>query len=110
MMEKYLLISSRDPFACAETESLYDLAKGLVRRGDEVTFFLVQNGVLPARKNPKFPVFQDLIRAGVEVFADDFSLQERGILPEALFPGIRRESIDILVDQLLDRRTKAIWH
>ena len=48
-MAQYLLIESRDPFESNEVGYYYDLAKGLVEGGNQVTVFLVQNGVLPAR-------------------------------------------------------------
>ena len=47
-MARYLLIESRDPFDSNDTGFCQDLAKQLAG-GNEVTVFLVQNGVLPAR-------------------------------------------------------------
>ena len=59
-MTKYLLIESRDPFESNDVGYYYDLAADLARRGDEVTLFLVQNGVLPARSG----VLSDLLAKG----------------------------------------------
>ena len=48
-MAKYLLIESRDPFESNDVAFAYGLASDLAKEGNEVTLFLVQNGVLPAR-------------------------------------------------------------
>ena len=50
-MAKYLLIESRDPFDSNDVANFHELATGLIREGNEVTLFLVQNGVLPARRS-----------------------------------------------------------
>jgi predicted peroxiredoxin len=108
-MAAYLLIESRDPFECNDVPYFYDLADGLVQAGNTVTLFLVQNGVLPARRSAKSEHLQALAKAGVEVLADDFSLRERGISSERLPQGVKAAAIDVVVDQLAQGR-KALWH
>ena len=44
-MAKYLLIESRDPFDSNDTAFCGDLARQLNAAKNEVTVFLVQNGV-----------------------------------------------------------------
>jgi sulfur relay (sulfurtransferase) complex TusBCD TusD component (DsrE family) len=108
-MSKYLLIESRDPFETADVGYAYELAQNLVKAGNTVTLFLVQNGVLPARKSAKSDALAALARAGVEVLADEFSLRERGIATERLVGGVKAAPLDVVVDQLAEGR-KAIWH
>lgn len=108
-MAKYLLIESRDPYDSHDTEFCYGLAKDLAQAGNEVTLFLVQNGVLPARPGSKSGALTDVAAAGVEVLADDFSLRERGISEGGLLEAVKPASIEILVDQLAEGR-KALWH
>ena len=48
-MDHYLLIEFRDPFKSNDVTHYYELSKGLVEAGNEVTLLLVQNGVLAAR-------------------------------------------------------------
>ena len=105
-MGKYLLIESRDPFDSAAFRAL---ASGLAKAGNEVTFFLVQNGVLQARICSASETLADLAVSGVEVLADDFSLRERGIGPDDLAPGVRASPLDVVIDQFVAGR-KAIWH
>jgi predicted peroxiredoxin len=108
-MAKYLLIESRDPFESNDVGYYYDVAGGLAKDGNQVTLFLVQNGVLPARKSSKSSALAALAKAGVEILADEFSLRERGISKEKLIPEVKLAAIDAVIDQLEDGR-KTIWH
>jgi sulfur relay (sulfurtransferase) complex TusBCD TusD component (DsrE family) len=106
-MAQYLLIESRDPFESNDVTYYYDLAKGLVEVGNQVTLFLVQNGVLSARPSAKSAALGALARDGVTVLADDFSLQERGIAK--LAEGVAAAPIDVVVDHLA-AGYKTLWH
>jgi predicted peroxiredoxin len=108
-MAKFLLIESRDPFDNNVVARQYDLAVNLVKEGNEVTLFLVQNGVLPARPGAHSALLTGTARSGVEVLADDFSLRERGIADNRLVEGVKAAPLSVIVDQLADGR-KAIWH
>jgi hypothetical protein len=108
-MADYVLIQSRDPFESNDVGYFYDLAAGLSRRGSAVTLFLVQNGVLPARRSAHTAALEEVARAGVEVLADEFSLRERGIPRDRLAPGVTPAPIDVVVDHLASGRTAA-WH
>ena len=106
-MAQYLLIESRDPFESNDVGYYYDLARGLVDEGNEVTLFLVQNGVLSARPSAQSDALSELARSGVTVLADDFSLQERGI--SRLAEGVAPSAISVVVDQLAAGH-KTLWH
>jgi predicted peroxiredoxin len=108
-MAKYLIIESRDPFESNDVGYMYETAAGLAERGNEVTLFLVQNGVLPARRGPRSKAISDLARTGVEILADDFSLRERGIGGDRLADGVASAPLDTVIDHLAEGR-KALWH
>lgn len=108
-MAKYLLIESRDPFETNDVAYYYDLAEGLAKEGNEVTLFLVQNGVLPARRSSKSEPLDRAAAAGVTVLADEFSLRERGIGSDRLASSVKASPLDVVVDQLAEGR-KALWH
>lgn len=108
-MANYLLIESRDPWESNDTSTWQELATSLAAEGNTVTLFLVQNGVLPARRSSKSAALSALARAGVEVLADDFSLRERGIDAGRLADGVKPASIDVIVDHMAGGR-KVIWH
>jgi hypothetical protein len=108
-MADYLLIESRDPFDSKDVDSYYELAAGLAREGNQVTLFLVQNGVLPARPSTGSKALADVGKAGVRVLADEFSLRERGIAADRLAAGIAASPLDVVIDRMA-AGTKTLWH
>ena len=105
---KYLMIESRSPWDSGDVGYYYSLAEDLADAGNEVTVFLVQNGVMPARKGATKNGLAAL--AGkVKVVADEFSLRERAIPSDGLIDGVSPAQIDIVVDLLADG-VKTIWH
>lgn len=107
-MTRYVLIESRDPFESCDTAFVDELALAVKQRGHDVTVFLVQNGVLAARKT--IGRLEPLVEAGVVLLADDLSLSERGIKTEELASGIQKSGIDVLVNKLFQENTKTFWH
>jgi len=109
LMAKYLLIESRNPFDSADSEYFCELAEGISSRGNEVTLFLVQNGVFPLLTGSKHGGLIDkLLKNKVKVLADEFSLKERAI--KKPLDGVEVADIGRVVDLLLEPGTKAIWH
>ena len=108
-MADYLLIESRDLFESNETAYFYDLAESLVREGNRVSLFLIQNGVLPTRRSERSAALSRIAKAGVELLADDFSLRERGIRNEKLIADVRPASLDFVIDCMAAGR-KTLWH
>ena len=107
-MAKYLLVESRDPFEAKGAPEYYELAAQLAKEG-EVTLFLIQNGVFPARRCRESQRLMDLAKVGVRVLAEEFSLRERGIRDDQLAKGIEPAGLDVIIDQLAEGR-KALWH
>ena len=107
-MQSYLLVASRDPFTTKDAESFYAMAADLAGRGHPVTLFLVQNGVLPARRGPAAEPLTRLSQKGVRVLAEEFSLRERGIATARLAAGIEPSSLDAVVDALAEG-ARALW-
>lgn len=107
-MAKYLLIASRDTFEAKDVSRYYDLAKGLKQDGNDVTLFLVQNGVLSAREASQTNGLADVAKAGVHVLADDFSLRERGIGTDRLVSGVTPAPLDTVIDAMADG-SKMLW-
>jgi len=108
-MAGYLLIASRDAFESRTVPDYFTMATDLAADGTAVTVFLVENGVLGARRGAVGDALSALTGAGVEVLADDFSLRERGIAVDALASGVAPASLDVVIDHLAAGR-KALWH
>lgn len=108
-MAHYLFIDTRDPFETRDTEFVVSTATALRRRGNDVTLFLVQNGVLAARRQARDRYLSTVAGAGVRILADEFSLRERGITDDELNPAISTSDAGVIAD-LLAAGAKAIWH
>jgi intracellular sulfur oxidation DsrE/DsrF family protein len=106
---QYLFIESRDTFESNDVAHYLDLATELAAGGNAVTVFLVQNGVLTARRSSHAAKIEALTKAGVTVLADEFSLRERGIPADRLVSGVKPSPIDVVVDHLADGH-KTLWH
>ncbi|MBI4526206.1 MAG: DsrE family protein [Deltaproteobacteria bacterium] len=108
-MAKYLMIESRDPFDSQDSEYFSELVQGISNNGHETVLFLVQNGVLPARKGSKYSeLITRLANGKVKVMADRFSLKERAISNVA--DGVEPVDMDRVVDLMVAPGTKTIWH
>lgn len=106
-MPNYLLIESRDQFARAGFCSA--LAGALARDGAQVAVLLVQNGVLCARAGAHAGALAGMAAAGVALYADEFSLRERGIAADALTHGVRPAPLDLVIDRMADG-WRVVWH
>lgn len=112
-MNRYILIESRDPFESGDVPGIYRLAAGLRGRGDRVTLFLIQNGVLAARTGAAAvsDALRGLAAAGVEIRADAFSLRERGVeASERLSDVAPAEMSELVALMMGDDPTKVLWH
>jgi sulfur relay protein TusB/DsrH len=109
-MAKYLLVEARDPFDSADVNRFYDLASGIADQADDVTVFLVQNGVLPTRRNSSAAARVKKLATKATVLADGFSLRERGIADDDLAEGVQVSDIDQLVDLMAEDGRKVLWH
>lgn len=108
-MANYVLIESRDPFEHRSFEEQMQLAKGLSDAGNDVTVFLVENGVLAARPSGASKALDALKGSGVKLLADEFSVRERGIRADKMASGVKAESVDFIVDAMA-AGNKVIWH
>ena len=109
-MISYVFIESRDPFESRDAQFIVDTATALKQNDNEVTVFLVQNGVLGARRNAVGSHLPQLARAGITLLADGFSLKERGVAPTEINTAVKESSVEALVDLLVRDNTKAVWH
>lgn len=105
-MSDYLLIESRDLYENLSARDTLTLAGELVRAGDNVTVFFVEQGVAAARKGAVTQLLQQASDAGVKLLADEFSLRERGI--SELF-AVSASPLDVVIDRLADGH-KVIWN
>jgi sulfur relay (sulfurtransferase) complex TusBCD TusD component (DsrE family) len=109
-MSRYLLIETKGPLEGGEYS--FDLGKQLREDRHDVTIYLLQDAVFAARR--KFQRGEALVsearRHDLKLMADEISLRQRGVTGERLSPDVQRSTMPELVDLLMERSDKAIWH
>lgn len=108
-MKHYLIIESLDPFTQHNVQRHYALAQSLEEAGNSVRLLLVQHGVAVARQGVENDAFEQLIKGGVQVYADSYALAEREISASELRAGITVAAMDLVVEALL-AGDNVIWH
>jgi sulfur relay (sulfurtransferase) complex TusBCD TusD component (DsrE family) len=109
-MSRYLLIETRSPREGGDYA--FELGAQLKEDNHDVTIYLLQDAVFAARR--QFAAGERLLRMaekhGLTLLADAVSLRQRGIVDGRLAGGVRLSDMDALVDLLMERSDKAIWH
>lgn len=108
-MSDYFIIASRDPFDCNDTARVQTLVTDMADAGHRVTLFLVQNGVLAARRGALWGGLTGLAGRRVLLLADRFSLAERALPEEELISAVRPADINCVIDALVEGQ-RVIWH
>lgn len=107
-MSDYLIIATRDPLSSGNADWGADLATTLKQSGAEVCLFLAENAAFAARARIVWTARDRLAAAGVELVADRFALEERGIADDEVAQGVRASDLGTVVD-MLEQGRKAIW-
>jgi sulfur relay protein TusB/DsrH len=109
-MSQYLLIESKSPLDGGDYS--FELARQLGEGGHNVSIYLIQDAVFAART--RFDAGEKLVAAAkakkIPLLADEVSLRQRGITRERLAEAVRVSTMDELVDLLMEKSDKAIWH
>ena len=108
-MSNYLLIETQDPLEFKDTENFISLAKDLKTQGNSIVYYLVENGVFPARRCSFSSTLESLLKMGVTIYADKFSLKERGISKNVMLSGLKIVDTDEIIDLIADGH-KTLWH
>ena len=99
-MKDMMIVETRDPMAVRDVEWTAGLLATMRQAGQSCTLMLAENGVLGARDSACPVAFPHLIEAGVEILADRFALDERGIGEAELAAGISAADLDVVVASL----------
>jgi sulfur relay protein TusB/DsrH len=109
-VSQYLLIESKSPLDGGDYS--FELGRQLRESGHDVSLYLVQDGVFAARR--RFDAGVKLLASAkaqrISVLADDVSLRQRGITRERLSEPVRVSNMGELVELLMEKSDKAIWH
>lgn len=108
----YLLIESQGTWAGPSCRRFFRDAAMLAEAGrdqrHQVWLLLIQDGVAAAL--PGTAGLSELIDRGGQVWVDGFSLAQRALGRSHLAPGTRVVGMDDVVDTLLARDVRVVWH
>jgi sulfur relay (sulfurtransferase) complex TusBCD TusD component (DsrE family) len=107
-MARYLLIETKGPFA--DGDYSFEIGKQLRELNHEVTIYLLQDGVFTARRGLAAGerLVEDADEHGLQVLADGVSMRQRGIVKGRV--ATQAGGMEELIDLLMARSDKAIWH
>ena len=109
-MAKYLLVETKSPLDGGKWA--FEMGTQLRDLQHDVTIYLLQDAVFAARRS--FAAGEDLLREadrrGLKVLADAVSLRQRGVVGDRVAKTVAVSGMDQLVDLLMERSDKAIWH
>ncbi|MBL1116870.1 DsrE family protein [Streptomyces sp. 110] len=108
-MNEYLLIESGGPPAGPGSHRFAGDAAQLVREGEDVALFLVENGVAGAVRGA-MPELDALLRLGGRLWVDAFSLRRRAVDAGDLVPGARLVEMRDVARKLLSPAVRVVWH
>lgn len=109
-MSRYLLIETKGPLDGGSYA--FDLGKQLRAERHDVTIYLLQDAVFAARRSFKAgqQLIQEAEKSGLRVLADGVSARQRGLVGERVANGVSVTDMDEMVDLLMERSDKAVWH
>ncbi len=108
-MSRYLIVDSRDLQEYASGSYILNLTNNLKKKKHDVTLFLIENGVVGARKGSKTaPKLTELSKGGAKVLAEDVSCKARGVT--TLTDGVASATMDQLADLIVEGSDKVIWY
>ncbi len=109
-MARYVLVESKNPLDGGDYA--FQLGRQLRQLDHDVTIYMVQDAVFAGRR--RFDAGEKLVQQarqdGVHLLADEISLRQRGITGDRLSDAVRSSGMDELVDLMMERSDKAIWH
>lgn len=109
-MSAYVLIETKNPLEGGAYA--FDVGKQLRELNHDVTIYLLQDAVFTARKTFEAGtrLREDARAHGLQLLADDVSLRQRGVVGERVAGDVGISNVNELVDLLMERSDKAIWH
>lgn len=109
-MASYLLIETKNPLEGGAYA--FELGQQLRELKHDVTLYLLQDAVFTARKSFKLGQtrIEQAERGGIKILADAVSARQRGVTGTRLAKGVSVSDMPDLVQLLMERADKVVWH
>jgi predicted peroxiredoxin len=107
-MTNLLLVLSKDPYTTEIPNLVLDIGLNAKNKGNDVSLYLVEDGVTAVRKGEFGNRLVDAKKKGIKIFADDKAVQSRG-LDGNLIPDVEIKEIGTLLDYIIEDGTRVAW-
>ncbi|MCT2589606.1 DsrE family protein [Streptomyces sp. N2-109] len=108
-MKRYLLIESQGTWAGPNAARFIEDACVLAEAGNEVSLFLVQDGVFAVADGAS-ELLKRLAESGGNVLVDDFSTAQRALPARSLPSHVKQVGMDTVVQELFADGCQVVWH
>ena len=107
-MTNLLLVLSKDPYTTEIPNLVLDIGLNAKAKGNNVSLYLVEDGVTAARKSEFGNKLQDATKKGITILADDKAVQSGG-LDSNLVDRVQVKEIGTLLDHIVEDNTRVAW-
>lgn len=106
-MTSLLLVLSKDPYTTETPDLVLDIGLNAREKGNDVTLYLVEDGITAARKSEFGNKLTDAQEKGIKIYADDKAMLSRSLVNK-LISGVEIKEIGTLLDFIMDS-DKVAW-
>lgn len=107
-MTNLLLVLSKDPYTTEIPEFVLDIALNAKGKGNEVSIYLIEDGVTTARNSEFGDRLVEAKKKGINIIADDKAIESRG-LNGKIISVVEIKEISTLLDLIIEEGTRVAW-
>jgi len=106
-MTNLLIVLSKDPYTTETPDLVLDIGMNAKEKGNDVSIYLVEDGVTAARKSEFGNKLAAAQEKGMKVFADDKAVLSRS-LTNKIIGGVEIKEISTLLDYIMEY-DRVVW-
>lgn len=106
-MTNLLLVLSKDPFTTEIPDLVLDIGLDAKEKGNDVSLYLVEDGVTAARKSEFGNKLAAAHKKGIKIYADDKAVLSRS-LTNRMINRVEIKEIGTLLDFIMDY-DRVVW-
>ncbi len=106
-MTKLLMVLSKDPYTTETPDLVLDIGLNAKDKGNDVSLYLVEDGVTAARKTEFGNKLTAAHKKGIKVYADDKAVLARA-LTNKLISWVEIKEIGTLLDFIMNS-DRVVW-
>ncbi len=106
-MTNLLMVLSKDPYTTETPDLALDIGLDAKEKGNDVSFYLVEDGVTAARKSEFGDKLSAAHKKGIKIYADDKAVLSRS-LTDKLISWVEIREIGTLLDFIMEY-DRVVW-